>query len=74
MGSLGKEAKKAVTPAKAERAAVHELVTAARVGSDELTGPYGSLNSITKQVIEAALEEEMTEQVGLCGYPHRSTT
>ena len=49
MGSLGKEAKKAVTPAKAERAAVHELVTAARVGSDELTGPYGSLNSITKQ-------------------------
>jgi len=29
-----------------------------------LTGPEGLLKTITKQVIEAALEEEMTEHVG----------
>jgi putative transposase len=31
---------------------------------DDLTGPDGLLKTITKQVIEAALEEEMTEHVG----------
>ena len=31
---------------------------------DDLTGPDGLLKAITKQVIEAALEEEMTEHVG----------
>ena len=64
VGSLGKEAKKAVSPAEAERAAVRELVKAARARGDELTGPDGLLKSITKQVIEVALEEEMTEHVG----------
>ena len=31
---------------------------------DDLTGPDGLLKAITKKVIEAALEEEMTEHVG----------
>jgi transposase-like protein len=61
---LEREAKKSLTPAEVERAAVRELVKAARARGDELTGPDGLLKAITKQVIEAALEEEMTEHVG----------
>ena len=37
---------------------------AARARGDELTGPDGLLKSITKQVIETALAEEMTEHLG----------
>ena len=37
---------------------------AARARGEELTGPDGLLKSITKQVLESALEEEMTEHVG----------
>ena len=40
------------------------LVKAARARGDDLTGPEGLLKVITMQVIEAALEEEMTEHVG----------
>jgi putative transposase len=47
-----------------ERNAVRELVKAARARGEDLTGPEGLLKAITKQVIEAALEEEMTEHVG----------
>jgi len=61
---LERAAKKSLTPAEVERAAVRELVKAARARGDELTGPDGLLKAITKQVIEAALEEEMTEPVG----------
>jgi putative transposase len=64
VGSLEKAATKAVTPAQAEQAAVRELVKAARARGDQLTGPDGLLKSITKQVLESALEEEMTEHVG----------
>ena len=46
--------------AEAEQAAVRELVRSARARGDELTGTDGLLKSITKQVIESALEEEMT--------------
>jgi len=61
---LRKAAKKTLTPDEVERNAVRELVAAARARGDDLTGPDGLLKSITKQVIEAALEEEMTEHVG----------
>jgi transposase-like protein len=67
MGSLKKAAKTTTTtttPGQAEQAAVRELVRAARDRGEELTGPDGLLKSITKQVLEAALEEEMTEHVG----------
>ena len=61
---LRKAGKKTLTPEEVERAAVRELVKAARARGDDLTGPDGLLKAITKQVIEAALEEEMTEHVG----------
>ena len=61
---LRKTAKKTLTPEEVERNAVGELVKAARARGDDLTGPDGLLKVITKQVIEAALEEEMTEHVG----------
>ncbi len=61
---LRKAGKKALTPEEAERAAVRELVKAARARGEDLTGPDGLLKAITKQVIEAAVEEEMTEHVG----------
>jgi putative transposase len=64
MSSMPKEALKAVKPGDAERAAVRELVKAARARGEELTGPDGLLKSITKQVLESALEEEMTEHLG----------
>jgi putative transposase len=61
---LEKASKKAVTPAEAERAAVRELVQAARARGEDLTGPEGLLKMITKTVIESALDEEMAEHVG----------
>ena len=64
MDSLKKAATKTTTPAQAEHAAVRALVKAARARGEELTGPDGLLKSITKQVLEAALEEEMSEHVG----------
>jgi hypothetical protein len=60
---LRKAGKRTLTPQEAERAAVRELVKAARARGEDLTGPDRLLKAITKQVIEAALEEEMTEHV-----------
>ncbi len=64
MSSMPKEALQAVRPGGAERAAVRELVKAARARGEDLTGPDGLLKSITKQVLESALQEEMTEHLG----------
>src|SRR6476469_10951810 len=64
VSSPRKAVKKTLTPEEVERAAVRELVKAARAKGDELTGPDGLLKAITKQVLEAALEEELTEHVG----------
>ena len=47
-----------------ERAAIAELVRAARERGDDITGPDGLLKSITATVLEAALEEEMTDHLG----------
>src|SRR6478735_5746195 len=47
---LERAAKKSLTPAEVERAAVRELVKAARARGDELTGPDGLLKAITKHV------------------------
>ena len=59
-------AKRAVEhpPREAERAAVRELVKAARARGDSLTGPDGLLKTITATVLESALEEELTEHLG----------
>lgn len=49
---------------EAERAAVRELVMAARARGEDLTGPDGLLKAITATVLETALEEELTEHLG----------
>ena len=64
MGSMPKDAKKTTRPGEAERAAVRELVKAARARGDDLTGPEGLLKMITETVLQTALEEELTEHVG----------
>ena len=53
---------------------MRELVKAARARGEDLTGPDGLLKVITKQVIEAALEEEMTEHVGYDKHAVRDAT
>ncbi len=57
MSSMPKDAKKTTTPGEAERAAVRELVKAARARGEDLTGPGGLLKTITATVLQAALEE-----------------
>src|SRR4051794_3265675 len=47
-----------------ERAAVRELVRAARARGEDLTGPDGLLKVIPKTVLESALEEELAEHLG----------
>jgi putative transposase len=59
-----KAAKKTTSPDAAQRAAVRELVKAARARGEALTGPDGLLKTITATVLESALEEEMTEHLG----------
>jgi transposase-like protein len=63
---MPKEAKKTrrVSRSETERAAVRELVKAARARGEDLTGPDGLLKVLTKDVLEIALEEEMTEHLG----------
>ncbi len=64
VGSLDKTIKKVGSPAEAERAAIRELVVAARARGEDLTGPDGLLKLLTKTVLETALEEEMSEHLG----------
>ena len=49
----------------AEQQAAAELVRLAKEQGLSLTGPDGLLKQLTKTVIEAALQEEMTEHLGL---------
>jgi putative transposase len=64
MGSLENAIKKSTSPAEAERAAIRELVVAARARGEDLTGPDGLLKTLTKTVLETALEEEISEHLG----------
>ncbi|WP_238384902.1 IS256 family transposase, partial [Segeticoccus rhizosphaerae] len=61
---MPKKARKSQLPAEAERAAVRELVKAARDRGEDLTGPDGLLKVLTKTVLETALDEEMTDHLG----------
>ncbi len=45
---------------------MRELVKAARARGEDLTGPGGLLKTITATVLQAALEEEMTEHLVVC--------
>ncbi len=56
MSSMPKDARKTAKPGEAERAAVRELVKAARARGEDLTGPDGLLKTITATVLKAALE------------------
>ena len=78
MGSMPKDAKKTsrtssrATPG--ERAAVPELVKAARAYDEDITGPDGRLKSFTATVLSitaTVLEEEMTDHLGHA--KHRAT-
>jgi transposase-like protein len=64
VNSIPTQAKETVSRGEAERAAVRELVRAARARGGDLTGPDGLLKSITATVLETALEEEMTQHLG----------
>lgn len=63
MSSLKNAAKK-LKPESSERAAITELVRAARARGEEITGPEGLLKYLTKTVLETALDEEMNEHLG----------
>src|SRR3954451_1483084 len=64
VGSLDKTIKKVASPGEVERAAIRELVIAARARGEVLTGPDGLLKLLTKTVLETALEEEISEHLG----------
>jgi putative transposase len=55
---------KGVAPSPAELEAARELVRQARAKGVALTGPDGLLKALTKTVVEAALDEEMSEHLG----------
>ena len=56
--------KKESPPESAELAAARELVRQAKQQGLSLTGPDGLLKQLTKTVLEAALDEELTEHLG----------
>ena len=67
VSAMPKDARKRTSSSTAsarERAAIAELVKAARERGEDITGPDGLLKSITATVLEAALEEEMTDHLG----------
>jgi transposase-like protein len=57
-------AKTQAQPGNAERAAIREMVKSAKERGLDLTGPDSLLKLLTKTVLEAALEQEMTEHLG----------
>ncbi len=62
--TLNDVAKKKEVEQSAEQQAAVELVRPAKEQGLSLTGPDGLLKQLTKSVLEAALNEEMTEQLG----------
>jgi putative transposase len=57
-------AKKKIDELSAEAQAAVELVRLAKEQGLSLTGPDGLLKQLTKTVLEAALNEEITEHLG----------
>jgi putative transposase len=67
VSSMPKKALKKGSSSRAtrtEKAAIAQLVKAARDRGEDITGRQGLLKSITATVLEAALEEEMTDHLG----------
>ena len=48
----------------AQRELAAQMVEQARAAGIDLVGPGGLLTGLTKQVLEAALEEELSEHLG----------
>lgn len=65
LSSLKNTVKKSQSCPEAERAAVRQLVQAARERGEDLTGPDGLLKMLTKTV----LDEEMTDHLGYDKHP-----
>ena len=63
--TLDDVAKKKPAEQSAEQQAAVELVRMAKEQGLSLTGPDGLLKQLTKTVLETALNEEMTEHLGL---------
>ena len=53
-----------VVPALDEQGVAEQLVSQARAKGIELVGPDGLLSQLTKRVLEAALEAEMSDHLG----------
>jgi putative transposase len=53
-----------VEPAMDEQSVAEQLVAQAREKGIELVGPNGLLSQLTKRVLEAALEAEMSDHLG----------
>ena len=53
-----------VGPALDEQGVAEQLVSQARAKGIELIGPDGLLSQLTKRVLEAALEAEMSDDLG----------
>ncbi len=66
VSSMPKDARKrsSSTATPSEKAAIAQMVRAARDRGEDITGPEGLLKSITATVLEAALEEDMTDHLG----------
>src|ERR1700709_2843833 len=62
--TLDAVAKKRAAEQSAEQQAAVELVRLAKEQGLSLTGPDGLLKQLTKTVLETALAEEMTENLG----------
>src|SRR6201995_4172004 len=62
--TLENVAKKDRPEPSAEQQAAEELVRRAREQGLSLTGPEGLLKQLTKQVLETALDQELTEHLG----------
>lgn len=55
----------ATATSEEDRQLARELVTRARMDGLDLVGPDGVLTGLTKQVLETALEKELTDHLGL---------
>ena len=65
MGALARTIDKTTAKAgDAERAAIRQMVKSAKERGLDITGPDGLLKLLTKTVLEAALEEEITDHLG----------
>jgi hypothetical protein len=74
MGSLDTAIKMTASASEVERAAIRELVVAARARGEDLTGPDGLLKLLTKTVLEAAWRRSCPSTWDMTSTPSRAAT